>query len=485
MTRDRIFLLALALGAILRLWDLGGYDLWADELHTALMAESSIAELLDPDYMAPYMPVYFLLAKGWRLLPGESEFVFRLLPAIAGILLIPILFRLLDAVVGRRAARYGALLAAVNPLMVYFSREHRMYSLYVTLAAAGALIALHDGRARRSIAIAVFIALFLTFPFALLFGGAFLVPIIFTDPINRREKLTSFLPGLLAGTIWVGWMLATADGSANAYYRQLGLSNSFSLLKSLIAGNFSMRHADLAPMAYLLTALGLLLGARAVVVLRRRPLLLLFWAAFAGLPIAAILVLQIRQGAIYNYKSFLPLVLPILFLLAVAIDSLPRRLALTVLLLFIGGNLWAGRALLDRSHRYNWSTSRQNDYSSRRITVEDSGLPLDGILILDLVQSLEAIHYGTPGEIPLFCDKDAVLATCPSYNRRAIEAILGRRAFFLPPPDGRRAASLLVMGELNANNPLPPGYMQANDNPIAGTTLLRLTSDCSRNENSN
>ena len=129
------------------------------------------------------------------------------------------------------------------------------------------------------------------------------------------------------------------------------------------------------------------------------------------------------QGAVYNYKSFLPLALPVLFLLAVAIDSLPRRLGLVVIILFIGGNLWVDRALLDRSHLYNWSTSRQDDYSMRRKSVEESVLPLDGVLALNLVQSLEAIHYGTPRGLPLYCDLDAILRTCPSYNRRAIAKI--------------------------------------------------------------
>jgi hypothetical protein len=67
-----------------------------------------------------------------RFLPLD-ELGIRLLPAIAGVLAVPVFFLAARRLVGARAALLGALLVAVNPVLVYYSQFGRYWSLVFLL----------------------------------------------------------------------------------------------------------------------------------------------------------------------------------------------------------------------------------------------------------------------------------------------------------------------------------------------------------------
>jgi len=133
--------LTVALGAYLRLVDLGGPSLWHDEiihLNAAANVASqpwhrSLTGIREVSGYTENGPIYYwLLVLGQRLAPGETGA--RLFPAIFGILTLPLMAwsgRLLGGGVVSVTATF---LLAVSPLHVYFSREGRPYSLIILLA---------------------------------------------------------------------------------------------------------------------------------------------------------------------------------------------------------------------------------------------------------------------------------------------------------------------------------------------------------------
>ncbi len=126
----RIFLVVLALiivlGAYLRLTDLGAPSLWLDEiLH--LQVTQSLSDQPWYRLLAGVREIagktengalyYGLQIMGQRLAPGETGV--RLLPAIIGILTLPLMALTGRLLGGRLVALTATFLLAVSPLHVY------------------------------------------------------------------------------------------------------------------------------------------------------------------------------------------------------------------------------------------------------------------------------------------------------------------------------------------------------------------------------
>ncbi len=143
-----LILLAVVLLAYgLRLHNLDAFSFWTDEGLTPERSGYPIAQILRNDIVIQgvvtkdtHPPFYYLLVHLTRDLFGTTDFAFRYPSVLAGVLLVPLLYQF-----GRRLQSVGlglivALLAAVNPLQIYYSQEARMYTLIVLLGAAASYV---------------------------------------------------------------------------------------------------------------------------------------------------------------------------------------------------------------------------------------------------------------------------------------------------------------------------------------------------------
>jgi 4-amino-4-deoxy-L-arabinose transferase-like glycosyltransferase len=135
MIRHRTLLLALILLAFaLRVYRLDAQSLWYDEGVTVNVAQRSLAELTRWTANDIQPPLYYSLIAGWGRLAGWSEWSLRFPSAWFGVLIVPLLAALLRRGVGTASdVRPVMTLAALHPLLVYYSQEARMYTLLVTL----------------------------------------------------------------------------------------------------------------------------------------------------------------------------------------------------------------------------------------------------------------------------------------------------------------------------------------------------------------
>jgi len=141
--------LILLLATFLRFHLLGAQSFWNDEGNSARLSERSISLIIEGTASDVHPPLYYLALHGWRELVGETEFGLRALSAFAGILTVAMAMALgrqgnKGATIGRLSpliVAIAGLLAAVNPALVYYSQEARMYAL-LALLAAGATWAL-------------------------------------------------------------------------------------------------------------------------------------------------------------------------------------------------------------------------------------------------------------------------------------------------------------------------------------------------------
>ena len=130
-------ILALALLALaLRAYHLDFQSLWSDEGISLLRAQQPISRLLR-EMPVEHAPGYFVLLRGWIALAGESDYALRFPSLWAGVLALPLLYRLGADLGSRRAGAVAVLLFSVNPFQVWYAQEARMYSWVL----AGALVA--------------------------------------------------------------------------------------------------------------------------------------------------------------------------------------------------------------------------------------------------------------------------------------------------------------------------------------------------------
>lgn len=137
---DRTHLWALAgltvLAGILRFATLDVQSFYSDETVTAGLMRMSFSGMLDHlsvSESAP--PLYYIVAWVWGNIFGTGEVGLRSLSALAGTAVIPVAYL---AGARLRTPRVGliiAALAAVNPMLVWFSQEARVYALFTLLAA--------------------------------------------------------------------------------------------------------------------------------------------------------------------------------------------------------------------------------------------------------------------------------------------------------------------------------------------------------------
>jgi len=152
-TRTLYWLALLAIllaAAFLRFYRLDASSLWSDEGNTWAMLGRSYGEIAQAAAADIHPPGYYWLLKLWSSIFGTSAWAMRSFSAAAGVLLVLVVERIGRRLAADRTAKFwlpllAALIAAVNPLLVYYSQEARMYML-LALAGAGLFWSMLAGR---------------------------------------------------------------------------------------------------------------------------------------------------------------------------------------------------------------------------------------------------------------------------------------------------------------------------------------------------
>ncbi|MEZ4517416.1 MAG: glycosyltransferase family 39 protein [Chloroflexota bacterium] len=140
-------LLLILLAFFLRLHHLDAFSFWTDEGLTPARSGYSISQILRNEIVIQgfvskdtHPPLYYLIIHFTSRLFGETDFAYRFPSVLFGILLVPLLYQFGRRLAGSELGLIVALLAAVNPLQVYYAQEARMYTLLVLLGAASSYV---------------------------------------------------------------------------------------------------------------------------------------------------------------------------------------------------------------------------------------------------------------------------------------------------------------------------------------------------------
>ncbi len=130
------FCLLLLLGFGIRLYNLTFHSLWLDEAVSVYLASFPLSEVVRQGMtlQEPNPPLYHLSLAVWMRAFGSGEAAIRLFSALLGTLYLPSIYLLGRRLFSSRISLVATLLAAVNPFLVWYSQEARMYALVATLS---------------------------------------------------------------------------------------------------------------------------------------------------------------------------------------------------------------------------------------------------------------------------------------------------------------------------------------------------------------
>ncbi len=136
-------ILILLLATALRFHRIETQSFWNDEGNSARLSERSIKLIIEGTASDIHPPLYYLILRGWRELLGDSEFALRAFSAFVGIGLVAATLALGQRLIGSdayAASLLAGFLVAINPALVYYSQETRMYELLAFLAIFSTLL---------------------------------------------------------------------------------------------------------------------------------------------------------------------------------------------------------------------------------------------------------------------------------------------------------------------------------------------------------
>jgi 4-amino-4-deoxy-L-arabinose transferase-like glycosyltransferase len=201
-----VFLATLA-GGILRFAWLSWPTLWNDEVMTYSRVCGTHQQMLDilrDDAFGPlHYEIYWWLGRAFTLTP----FAMRIVPALAGTLMVPAMYHLGRELFGRRVGRLACVFAACSAFLLAYSRDAKMYMelwLAMTAHVACLLTCLRTREAGETPRIYLWIGWFLAGMAALWLHslGFFIIPldigIVLLQPSSSLRRTALILVALLA-----------------------------------------------------------------------------------------------------------------------------------------------------------------------------------------------------------------------------------------------------------------------------------------------
>ncbi len=118
----------IGIGALLRLYNLGNNSLWLDEASTLEFARQSLTGIWESTAGGEFNPPLFYWLEHGMLLFGDNEFVLRFLPALLGVLTIPVVYLVGKEFRDKNVGLIAAALLAFSPFHIFYSQEARAYA---------------------------------------------------------------------------------------------------------------------------------------------------------------------------------------------------------------------------------------------------------------------------------------------------------------------------------------------------------------------
>lgn len=146
----KVLIIITALGAILRFYHLGYNSLWLDEAATYSFAQKSLIDIWGFTFGGEFNPPLFYWVEHCMLFLGKNEVILRLVPAVVGVLTIPLFYLIGEEFMDRNMGLIAAAILSLSPVHIYYSQEARAYTSVLFLISLALICYLYGQRSNRS-----------------------------------------------------------------------------------------------------------------------------------------------------------------------------------------------------------------------------------------------------------------------------------------------------------------------------------------------
>jgi mannosyltransferase len=122
-------------GFFLRFYNLGFNSLWLDEAATNAFAGMSIPDIWKVTAGGEFNPPLFYWIEHLMLMLGNNEVVLRFVPALLGVLTIPLIYFAGKEFMDHNVGIIAAAAFAFSPFLIFYSQEARAYSMMLFFVA--------------------------------------------------------------------------------------------------------------------------------------------------------------------------------------------------------------------------------------------------------------------------------------------------------------------------------------------------------------
>lgn len=472
-----------AAGLAVRLPFLGD-SLFGDELSTYSIVTGNgpeeILRTLHGNSVDLNPPLFFLAARLAQVF-GSTPELLKAVPLLAGVATLPLIYLVGARTVGPRAALAAAAIAALNPLLIYYSTEARAYMPLAAIGLVSSLGLLRAIESRRTrwwvlYGAASCAGIYTHFTIVFLLLGQFLWAFA-THPGARRALV---LANLGAAVVFLPWLPALVENTQSPGVQLIEQLSPFTPrqvavdLAHLGAGHpyLSLQEAP-GDVGVVLLGAALMLGAAAVIAAyRERELpthpalglaVILALSAPAGLLVSSL----VGEHGVWDRRNLISSAPGVLLLMGAFVTAGAPKLRVATTSLALAGLLVGLPPLYSQDNR-------RPDFDALAAFIERSGAPSDPIV--------EDTVLGGPGP---YSPMDASLRRLgrpgaatgrPAFrlNSAPLPAVLAARPYALlrptpPATVARRAARLARGGSVFLVTPGSAPYKSVRASPLFGT----------------
>ena len=136
------------IGIFLRFYNLGFNSLWLDEASTYTISVKSFADIWQVTASGEFNPPLFYWVEHVMLMLGNNEVILRFIPALLGVLTIPLFYLIGKEFLDRNAGIIAAAACTVSPFLIYYSQEARAYMMMLFFVALATIFFLQGHEIR-------------------------------------------------------------------------------------------------------------------------------------------------------------------------------------------------------------------------------------------------------------------------------------------------------------------------------------------------
>lgn len=134
---DKLWVYPVFFGTIFRLFGLTSSSIWHDEGYTMWLLRYNPIEIISRTARDVHPPGYYLIAKLWVSVFGNSVFAIRTLSVLFSLGIIYLVYKIVEKLFNDRAAFWASMFVALSPFMVRFAQEARMYGIVAFFTTLG------------------------------------------------------------------------------------------------------------------------------------------------------------------------------------------------------------------------------------------------------------------------------------------------------------------------------------------------------------